>query len=481
MSDVFSYCAGVVPLRPRVAPWMLELMASGQIAALVAEHGSPLNIQSTAPFLENLAALNAVAKERALLCRPYFARKANKCLAYVAAANDAGYGIDAASSAEVQQSLALGVAPARITCTAGVKSEALVALCVEHGVTIIIDNDDELALISQVATSMDCQAPVGLRVAGFRHRGDMLHSRFGFPVARLSSLLTHIQAQHPGLKLAGLQFHLSGYDAAHRASAISELLPYLSELQSRFKERVFLDIGGGIPMRYLQEPTQWQAYLDAHADALDARSSPITYCNDALGRKTTVDGWSKPDAYPTALKTVQNAWLAEVLDTHHDGQPLHRILATMGIELRLEPGRSALDGCGMSVARVVHRKRDTDDNLVIGLEMNRTQFRTGFAEVMFDPLMLPVDGRDRSGAVDGYLTGTYCTESEFIYRRRFRFPSGVVRGDLMVFPNTAGYLMHFLESRSHQFELAGNVFIEPDGRFRHDGIDQEEITGFAVI
>jgi len=35
----------------------------------------------------------------------------------------------------------------------------------------------------------------------------------------------------------------------------------------------------------------------------------------------------------------------------------------------------------------------------------------------------------------------------------------VKAGDLMVFPNTAGYLMHFLESRSHQFPLARNVFV----------------------
>ena len=39
------------------------------------------------------------------------------------------------------------------------------------------------------------------------------------------------------------------------------------------------------------------------------------------------------------------------------------------------------------------------------------------------------------------------------------FPQGVKPADLMVFPNTAGYLMHFLESRSHQFPLAQNVFV----------------------
>ena len=127
----------------------------------------------------------------------------------------------------------------------------------------------------------------------------------------------------------------------------------------------------------------------------------------------------------------------------------------------------------MSVARVVHRKRDTRGNLVIGLEMNRTQFRTGFAEVMFDPLMLPADEREDNEPVEAYLSGTYCTEAEFIYRRRFRFSAGVAPGDLVVFPNTAGYLMHFLESRSHQFELAANLFSTADGSFRLDDIDRE--------
>ena len=42
------------------------------------------------------------------------------------------------------------------------------------------------------------------------------------------------------------------------------------------------------------------------------------------------------------------------------------------------------------------------------------------------------------------------------------FPQGIRAGDLLAFPNTAGYLMHFLESRSHQFPLAKNVFIQPD-------------------
>ena len=90
--------------------------------------------------------------------------------------------------------------------------------------------------------------------------------------------------------------------------------------------------------------------------------------------------------------------------------------------------------------------------------MNRTQSRSGFAEFALDPLMVAGPG-PRNEAIEGYLAGTYCTESEWLTRRKMAFPQGVKASDFMVFPNTAGYLLHFLESRSHQFPLARNVFV----------------------
>ena len=130
-----------------------------------------------------------------------------------------------------------------------------------------------------------------------------------------------------------------------------------------------------------------------------------------------------------------------------------------------------LDDCGFTLARVVHVKQDTAGRYVAGIEMNRTQFRTGFAEVMFDPMLAPGGTRDESPALEAYLTGTYCTESEFIFKRRFVFPRGLARNDVLVLPNSAGYLVHFLESRSHQFELAANVFVDGAQGLIQDAID----------
>jgi diaminopimelate decarboxylase len=67
--------------------------------------------------------------------------------------------------------------------------------------------------------------------------------------------------------------------------------------------------------------------------------------------------------------------------------------------------------------------------------------------------------------------GAYCVERDLLSWRRLRFPLGVQVGDLVVFPNTAGYLMHILESASHQIPLARNVLVQGSGRIELDAID----------
>jgi diaminopimelate decarboxylase len=62
--------------------------------------------------------------------------------------------------------------------------------------------------------------------------------------------------------------------------------------------------------------------------------------------------------------------------------------------------------------------------------------------------------------VEGYLVGASCIERELLTWRRLSFPRGVAVGDIVVFPNTAGDLMHILESPSHQIPLARNLIAE---------------------
>ena len=108
--------------------------------------------------------------------------------------------------------------------------------------------------------------------------------------------------------------------------------------------------------------------------------------------------------------------------------------------------------------------------------MNRTQCRSTSDDFLVDPLLLrPDNGQssENTGPIEGYLVGAYCIERELLTWRRLSFPHGVEVGDVVVFPNTAGYLMHILESSSHQIRLARNLIV--DGQHAHlDQIDAEK-------
>jgi diaminopimelate decarboxylase len=140
-------------------------------------------------------------------------------------------------------------------------------------------------------------------------------------------------------------------------------------------------------------------------------------------------------------------------------------LISRQVQLRCEPGRALLDGCGLTIARVEFRKRRRDGTWLIGVDMNRTQCRSGSEDFLVDPLLIRPGAAGESAPpaspIEGYLVGAYCIERELLTWRRLIFPGGVEVGDIVVFPNTAGYMMHFLESSAHQAPLARNLILTP--------------------
>ena len=107
-----------------------------------------------------------------------------------------------------------------------------------------------------------------------------------------------------------------------------------------------------------------------------------------------------------------------------------------------------------------------------GAEVACFALREGARTLLVDPLVLEPDaGAPRTGPIEGFLVGPYFVERDLLSWRRLIFPNGVALGDLIVFPNTAGYLMHLLESRSHQIPLARNLILPLDGSPFLDSVD----------
>jgi diaminopimelate decarboxylase len=481
--DLRRWCHGVVPLDAQIESWVTDVVGREVLPTWIDQFGSPLNVLATQPFIENIAALQQLAEARQIDLQVFFARKANKCLAFVDAALAQQAGIDCASQTELDQSLSRGVLSTDIICTAAVKDQLLLSRCIATGVTISVDNLDELRAIHAIAQSQRQVAKIAPRISGFHHAGQKLFSRFGFDVDRTDMLFAALRDEATTvMQIDGVHFHLDGYSADERISALDQSLRLVDVLRQMGHSIRFIDMGGGIPVCYLRKGTQWTRFWHEHRRALRGERSEVTYRNDPLGLAVVAGKVAgRPHCYPYFQTLTTTKWLAHILDASCHGETVADALRNRGLQLRVEPGRSVLNGAGITIARVEYRKQLPGGEWAIGLMMNGTQCQTSSEDFLVDPLLVPRCGVDRTvdteggDAMQGYLFGTYCTETDLILKRKLHFPYGVRMGDLIILPNTAGYLMHFRESRSHQFPLANNLVIDVQ-QFDYvlDGVDSGE-------
>lgn len=166
---------------------------------------------------------------------------------------------------------------------------------------------------------------------------------------------------------------------------------------------------------------QWSGFWEDLA-ALPAGDESLTWKSDRLGATGATPSGS---VYPYHQKLIRGEWLNQILASHPEGEheSVAQMLKRRGIQLRCEPGRSLLDGCGMTLAQVAFVKTRSDGLPLVGLHMNRTQCRSTSADFLVDPLLLQTGTPRRERvALSAFLVGAYCIEEELILRRRFEFP-----------------------------------------------------------
>ncbi len=476
----------VPELTGRRRPWLDRMLEDRErLSSLVELHGSPINLLCAAPLVENHAALRGVAERHHLDVMVCYARKANRSRALVAAASAAGAGVDTASLTELNESIALGLPGSRLVVTAAVKPAALLRRALEVGAIIVVDNADEAAAVHALAADAPREPVIALRVSGFTHGGNVGYSRFGVDLA---DAVRFVQDElGPTLRPSGLHFHLDGYSTAQRAEALHQCLDLTDELGATGVDITSIDIGGGLRVRYLEDDAQLETFWAELRRALRGERSPLTFGGDGLGLEV-VDGQvtGEPKVYPFADPRPGPLFLDDVLTTTDaSGRSAAERLRRSGIQLRLEPGRALLDGVGATVGRIIHRKRDRNDDLLIGVEMNGTQHGSSSADILVDPILISTgQGADPAAPTEGvsaYLTGAYCTEGDLLLRRRIPLPHMPEVGDLLVFVNTAGYSMHFRAAEGHRFGQAQDLVVSLDAAGRVAAVDTDEhVEAIAV-
>ena len=214
----------------------------------------------------------------------------------------------------------------------------------------------------------------------------------------------------------------------------------------------FVDIGGGVPMSYLEDAADWEAFWNAHRDALLGLRAPLTFDGHGLGLLAHGrEILGQPNVYPVAQRrSAANGW------TRSSPRPRSRARAARPSRARCAARARAplrararaarrlrADGGARRVPQAAARRdladRAGDEPHAVPLHLRRLPRRPAAAAPRPPRRGRPARSRAtwsaRTASSGSCSRGAACA-----------FPLGVAVGDIVVFPNTAGYLMHILES-----------------------------------
>ncbi|MFD7026626.1 Y4yA family PLP-dependent enzyme [Streptomyces sp. NPDC059917] len=423
-----------------------RVVASGLLTELAHAFGGPFHFLLPDAFDTHLRAMRDALTGAGVDGFVYFAKKANKAAVFVERAIAGGAGVDVASLAELREALGHGVRGEHLVVTGPAKGPALLHLAVQHGALIAVDALDELDALVAVGSSRPTR--ILLRVLPPAPP----FSRFGLTEAELNTALNLCSREGHAVRMEGFSFHLSGYALQPRADLAARLASLCHKARVLGLEASRVSIGGGLPISYT-DADSWHGFL--------AEQNSSHY----HAGKTFHTG----DFYPYYSPAAGADALARLLATRPEGSDtaLSGVLQEAGVTLLLEPGRALLHQAGATVFRIQGVKgRDGYRILTVdgtSLSLSEQWFNS---EYLPDPVLLPQDSGGPTGRFPASVAAATCLESDLLTWRKIPFPRCPRVGDLLVYPNTAGYQMDSNESPFHDLALPPKVVIDRTDRPR---------------
>ena len=370
------------------------------LAALAAEHGTPLYVYSAGTILDHYRRLSG-AMGAELDCLVCYATKANSNLAVLNLLAKEGAGFDIVSGGELFRVEKAGGDPGKCTFAGVGKTRAEIELGLKRGIySFNAESEAEVAFISQVAGELGLVAPIALRVNpnvdAKTHKyisTGKSENKFGIDFASIRDAYARAAAL-PNVKIRGLQMHIGSQltSVSPFVEAVEKVLPLVEELKSLYGIE-FFSIGGGIGIVY--------------QDSLESGGP---------------DWWVDKDEKPLTIEEYAGR--------------LVPLLKPLGLRIVLEPGRFMVGNAGVLLTEVLYEKHGTAKTFkIVDAAMNdlmRPTLYEAFHEIR------PVD---ESVTVSGErlvdVVGPVCETGDFLAQDRMLPP--VRRGDLLAVMTAGAY------------------------------------------
>jgi len=354
------------------------------VEKIAREVGTPVYIYSHSALKQQFTEFDRAFRSIPhLIC---FSMKCNSNLAILKAVGDLGGGVDIVSGGELFRALKAQIPPGKIVYSGVGKTEEEIEAALKAGILMFnVESEAELDLIARVAEGLGKRAPISLRVNPnidpkthpYISTG-MKKSKFGIDVKQALRIYEEA-AQISSLEIVGLDCHIGSQLTQLRpfVDALKKIKELLSRLQERGIRFRYLDLGGGLGIRYKNE-------------------SPPS-----------------PERYARALSPL---------------------VKDLGLTLIFEPGRFLMGNAGLLVARTLYTKKTpAKEFVIVDAAMNdliRPAFYGSYHDIQ--PVLRKKGPRRKRDVV-----GPICESGDFFATDR-PLPS-LNSGDLMAFFSAGAY------------------------------------------
>jgi diaminopimelate decarboxylase len=307
---------------------------------LISQHGSPLFVFSGPRVKSNIDRLRAAAQSVEHPIRFFYASKANSNLAILRLVLESGIDVEVNSGGELFKALRVGFRPDQIIFNGTSKSDSELDDAVRAGIYAInVDSIYEIGLVEEAVRRVGSKQParIALRLVpeiGTRsHLGlqtALLTSKFGISSSEVLEAFRR-GLQHPELiHICGIHIHVGSQtpDVEPFAEAFRSMWEHLVAIHRETGHTLeHINLGGGIPVNYLRDPSQADQLPEHERDMLGADLEPAVVLAEALR---------------VARESARSADAEHLLD---------------GTTILLEPGRSVIADAGLVLTTVCNMKR----------------------------------------------------------------------------------------------------------------------------
>ncbi len=232
------------------------------LASLAAAYGTPLYVLDAATIREMCAAyvtpLEADYPDHMVV----YAGKAGMSIRLLAFLKACGLGVDVVSGAECLTALRAGILPDRIVFHGNNKSLEELQMAVNAGVNVVVDHEQEMAMLSDIATALGRSVKVMLRlkpeIEAHTHdyiKTGQIDSKFGLDKDSVMALAAAYKS-HASIHILGLHSHIGSqiFDTEPYYDLVDRMVAHTQELsQVLGRDVAVLNLGGGMGIQYTEQ------------------------------------------------------------------------------------------------------------------------------------------------------------------------------------------------------------------------------------